>query len=76
MNFQKFKGDSYCVSGRHPSATKNSYGEITSKGSTLVTGYCSVCNTKKSMTVSDSAIQAEGLGSFFENFTRYTNKIT
>ena len=33
MTFDKFKTDSYCVGGRHRSATKNIYGDITSKGS-------------------------------------------
>ena len=67
MTFKKFKTDSYCVGGRHRSATKNIYGDITSKGSKVLIGYCSVCNRKKSMTVSDDTIKAEGLGSFFEN---------
>ena len=29
MTFQKFKTDSYCVGGRHRSATKNIVGDIT-----------------------------------------------
>ena len=29
MSSQKFKTDSYCVGGRHKSATKNILGEIT-----------------------------------------------
>ena len=67
MSFQKYKKDSFCVGGRHRSSTKNIYGDITSKGSKVLFGYCSVCNRKKSMTVSDTTIQAEGLGSFFNN---------
>ena len=67
MSFQKFKSDSYCVGGRHKSATIKIYGDITSKGSKVLIGYCSVCNRKKSMTVSDNTIKAEGLGSFFKN---------
>ena len=66
MSFQKFKSDSFCVGGRHRSATKNKYGDITSKGSKVLIGYCSICNRKKSMTVSVNTIQAEGLGSFFK----------
>ena len=31
MSFQKFKSDSYCVGGRHRSATKNIVGDITIK---------------------------------------------
>ena len=67
MTFNKFKTDSYCVGGRHRSATVKIYGDITSKGSKVLIGYCSVCNRKKSMTVSDDTIKAEGLGDFFKN---------
>ena len=67
MSFQKFKSDSYCVGGRHKSSTVKIYGDITSKGSKVLVGYCSICNRKKSMTVSDNTIKAEGLGSFFKN---------
>ena len=66
MTFNKFENDSYCVGGRHRSATKNIYGSKTSKGSKVLIGFCSVCN-KKSMTVSDKTIKAEGLGDFFKN---------
>ena len=66
MSFQKFKSDSYCVGGRHRSATIKICGDITSKGSKVLFGYCSVCNRKKSMTVSANTIKAEGLGSFFK----------
>ena len=67
MSFQIFKNDSYCVGGRHRSATTKVYGDIASKASKVSFGYCSICNRKKSMTVSDDTIQAEGLGSFFKN---------
>ena len=67
MSFQKFKTNSYCVGGRQQSATKNIYGDITSKGSKVLIGYCSICNRKKSMTVSDNTIKDEGLSSFFKN---------
>ena len=67
MSFNKFENDSYCVGGRHRSATTKIYGNITSKGSKVLIGFCSICNRKKSMTVSDNTIKAEGLGSFFEN---------
>jgi len=48
MSFQKFEKDSYCVGGRHRSATKNIYGSINSKGSKILIGYCSIssCNRK------------------------------
>ena len=74
MSFQKFKSDSYCVGSRHRSATIKIYGDITSKGSKVLIGYCSVCNRKKSMTVSDNTIRAEGLGSFFENLGKISAK--
>ena len=67
MTFNKFKTDSSCVGGRHRSATVKIYGDITSKASKVLIGYCSVCNRKKSMTVSDDTIKAEGLGDFFKN---------
>ena len=40
MSFQKHKTDSFCVDGRHRSATKNSNGDITSKSSKVFFGYC------------------------------------
>ena len=45
---------------------KNIYGGISSRGSNLLTANCSVCDRKKSITVSDNKIQAERLGSFFK----------
>ena len=74
MSFQKFETDSYCVGGRHRSATKNIYGNITSKGSKVLIGYCSICNRKKSMTVSDNTIKAEGLGNFFKSLGKISAK--
>ena len=74
MSFQKFETDSYCVGGRHRSSTIKIYGDITSKGSKVLLGYCSVCNRKKSMTVSDNTIKAEGLGSFFKNLGKISSK--
>ena len=74
MSFNKFKSDSYCVGGRHKSATVKIYGDITSKGSKVLIGFCSICNRKKSMTVSDNTIKAEGLGSFFKNLGKISAK--
>ena len=74
MSFQKFKSDSYCVGGRHRSATVKIYGDITSKGSKVLIGYCSICNRKISMTVSDNTIKAEGLSSFFKNLGKISSK--
>ena len=67
MTFNKFKTDSYCVGGRHRSATVKTYGDVTSKVSKVLIGFCSVCNREKSMTVSDDTIKAEGLGDFFKD---------
>ena len=72
MSFQKIKSDSYCVGGRHRSAAIKIYGDITSEGSKKLIGYCSVCNRKKSMTVSDNTIKAEGLGEFFKNLGKFS----
>ena len=66
MSFQKNKCDCYCVGGRHRSAIKNIYGDITSEDNKVIIGYCSIFNRKKSMT--DNTIHAEGLGSFFKKF--------
>ena len=74
MSFNKFKSDRYCVGGRHKCATIKIYGDITSKGSKVLIGFCSICNRKKSMTVSDYTIKAEGLGSFFKNFGKVSAK--
>ena len=68
MSFQKYKTNTSCVGGRHPSATKNIYCDITSKGSELLIGFCSVCNRRKSLTVSDNTKQADAFGDLFMNF--------
>ena len=52
MSFQKFKSESYCVGGRHKSATKNIVGDITinkksGKEVKLLVGKCAICNRKK-----------------------------
>ena len=74
MTFNKFGTNSYCVGGRHTSATKDNYGSLTSKGNKVLIGYCSICNRKKSTTVSGNTIQAEGLGSFFKNLGKISAK--
>ena len=74
MTFNKFEKNSYCVGGRHVSATKNIYGSITSKGNEVLIGYCSICNRRKSMTVSDNTIKVEGLGSFFKDLGKISAK--
>ena len=70
MSFQKFKSDSYCVGGSCRSATVKIYGDITKKGSKVLIGFCSKSQRKKSMTVSDNTIEAEGLSDFFKNVGR------
>ena len=74
MSFQKFKKDCYCVGGPHRSSIVKIYGNINSKGSKVLIGYCSKCNREKSMNVSDNTIQAEGLGRFFKNLGKITAK--
>ena len=79
MSFQKFKSESYCVGGRHKSATKNIVGDITINKKTgkevkLLVGKCAICNRKKTMIVSDNVIQAEGLGDFFKNLGKISAK--
>ena len=46
MTFKKFETNSYCVGGRHISATKNIYGSITSKSNKVIIRYCSICSKK------------------------------
>ena len=75
MSFQKFKSDSYCVGGRHRSSTVKTYGDITSKGSKVLIAFCSKCQRKKSMTVSDNTIEAEGLSDFFKNLGKNSVKV-
>ena len=74
MSFQEIKTDGYCVGGSHRSATTKVYCDITSKGSKVLIGFCSACHRKKSMTVSNIPIQAEGLGSFFKDLVRISAK--
>ena len=79
MSSQKFKSDSYCVGGRHRSATKNIVGDITinkksGKEVKLLVGKCVICDRKKTMIASDNVIQAEGLGNFSENLAEKCNK--
>ena len=70
MSFNKFKNNSYCVGGKHYSATINIRGDITQNKKTgapvkLLRGTCSTCKRNKSLIVSDQTIQAEGLSDFF-----------
>ena len=79
MSFQKFKSDSYCVGGRHRSATKNIVGDTTinkksGKEVKLLVGKCVICDRKKTRIVSDNVIQAECLGDFFKNLGKVSSK--
>ena len=75
MNSQKLKTNSFCVGGKHRSATKNINGEITfhkklGKEIKLLVGKCLICDRQKSMIVSDNTIEAEGLGDFSKNLAK------
>ena len=75
MSFRKFKSDSYCIGGRHKSATKNIVGDIIINKKIgievkLLVGKSLICDRKKTMIVSDNIIQAEGLGDFFKNLVK------
>ena len=48
--------------------------KLVSKVSKVLIGFCSICNRKKSMTVSDNTIQAEGLGGFSKNWGKNSAK--
>ena len=74
MNFNKFESNSYSVGGKHQSATTKNYGDITSKGSKVLIGSCSIWNRKKSMTVSDNTIKAQVLGSSFKKLGKISAK--
>ena len=67
MTFNKFRSDSYCVGGRHRSATLQIYGDVSSKGNKVLIGFCSICIRKKSMKVSEDTTKAKSLGDFFKN---------
>ena len=40
----------------------------------MLIGFCSKCQRKKSMTVSDNTIEAEGLGDFFKSLGKISAK--
>ena len=63
MSFQKFESNSYFVGDTHRSASTNISDDITSKGSKILGGHCSICNRKISMTDSDNTTDAD----FFKN---------
>ena len=80
MSFNKFKNNSYCVGGKHYSATINIRGDITQNKKTgatvkLLRGTCSNCKRNKSLIVSDQTIQAEGLGDFFRGIGKAAKSV-
>ena len=79
MSFNKFKNNSYCVGGKHYSATTNIRGDITQKKTgapvKLLRGTCSSCKRNKSLIVSDQTIQAEGLGDFFRGIGKAAKSV-
>ena len=74
MSFNNFETNSCCVGGRHRSATTKISGDITSKGSRVLIGYCSICNRKKSITVSVNTKTTEGLGSLSKSLGKISAK--
>ena len=56
--------------GKHRSATTNTYGDVSSKGSNVLIGSCSKCKRKNSMIAFDNILQAGGLGDFFERLAK------
>ena len=74
MSFKKFNSASYSVGGRHRSSAVKICGNISSKGSKVLIGYCSASNRKKRRIVSYNKIKAEGLGSFFKTLGRLSAK--
>ena len=80
MSFNKFKSFSYCVGGKHYSATNNIHGDITQNKKTgapvkLLRGTCVTCKRNKSLIVSDQTIQAEGLGDFFKHLGKAAKNV-
>ena len=80
MSFNKFKNNSYCVGGKHYSATTSIRGDITQNKKTgaavkLLRGTCSTCKRNKSLIVSDQTIQAEGLGDFFRGIGKAAKNV-
>ena len=71
MSFHKYKTDSYCVGQKHYSGTKNivaciTFSKKTGRDIKLIFGQSSICNRKKSITVSSNMIEAENFGDFFK----------
>ena len=79
-SYEKFKNNSYCVGGRHSSATNNikpkiTYNKKTGKDVKLFEGKCSQCKRTKTRIVSDNTIEAEGLQDFFKRLGKAAKNI-
>ena len=70
LAIESFKGNSYCVGGGQYASTLTKEGDLTETGQNLFVGKCVNFNRKKSMTVKDITLEAEGLGNFFYNFRK------
>ena len=80
MTFIKFKSISYCVGGKHYSATTNIKGDITQNKKTgaqvkLLSGTCVTCKRNKSMIVFDQTILAQGLSDFFKHLRKTAKNV-
>ena len=80
MSYNKFKSNSYCVGGKHYSATTNIRGDITVNKKTglpvkLLRGTCTTCKRNKSLIVSDQTINGEGLGDFFKHLGKAAKNV-
>ena len=80
MSFIKWKNNSYCVGGKHYSATTNIKGDSTQNKKTgaqmkLLRSTCVTCKRNKSLIVSDHTIQAEGLVDFFKHLCRAAKNV-
>ena len=76
MSLQKFKNNSYCVGGRHRSATTYVYGDKTSESSEVLIGQFSICNRKKTLTVSDNRITGERFGGFLKSLVTKRHNVS
>ena len=65
MSFEMFENDSFCFGRRHRSSTRLIYGDVTSERSKVLIGFCSICNRKKAVTVSDK-VQSDDLDGFLK----------
>ena len=79
MSLNKFQNNSYCLGGKHYSATTSIRGDITQNKKTgmpvkLLRGTCSTCKRSESPIVSDQTIQAEGLVDFFTHIGKALRK--